>query len=103
MALTAFGWANSDAWAGQVIEHAGKFFYYVPMTHKTITGFALGVGVSDSPTGPFVDARGTALITNNMTPDTEGKTAVFSWDDIDSSGGGSPPSRSGASVPLLHP
>jgi len=85
MALTAFSWANSDAWAGQVIERSGKFFYYVPMTHKTIPGFAIGVGVSDSPTGPFVDARGTALITNNLTPDKEGKTTVFSWDDIDPS------------------
>jgi beta-xylosidase len=39
---------------------------------------ALGVAVSDSPTGPFVDARGTALVTNGMT------TAVNStFDDID--------------------
>ena len=83
MALSAFSWALSDAWAGQVIERDGKFFYYVPMSHKTITGFAIGVGVSNSPTGPFVDARGTALITNDMTTDGAGKTNVFSWDDID--------------------
>jgi arabinoxylan arabinofuranohydrolase len=34
--------------------------------------------VSDSPTGPFVDARGSALITNDMTKFTD-----ISWDDID--------------------
>lgn len=73
-----FTWAKDDAWAAQVIERDGKFYWYVSVTHGTIHGKAIGVAVSDSPTGPFRDARGSALITNDMTTDTK-----ISWDDID--------------------
>ena len=34
------------------MEHNGKFWWYVPMTHKTIKageGFAIGVAVADHP------------------------------------------------------
>lgn len=78
LAVSDFSWAKSDAWAGQVIERDGKFYWYVPMKHATIPGFAIGVAVADKPTGPFKDARGSALITNDMTTD-----AKISWDDID--------------------
>ena len=78
MSVKDFAWAKQDAWAGQVIERDGKFYWYAPMSHATIHGFAIGVGVSDSPTGPFKDARGSALITNDMTTDVK-----ISWDDID--------------------
>ncbi len=78
LATTNFLWAHGDAWAGQVIERHGKFYWYVAVEHGTIHGKAIGVAVSDSPTGPFTDARGSALISNDMT------TAVkISWDDID--------------------
>ncbi|MFT3867605.1 MAG: glycoside hydrolase family 43 protein [Nibricoccus sp.] len=80
LAFSDFTWALKNAWAGQVIERDGKFFWYVPMEHKTIHGFAIGVAVSDSPTGPFKDAKGSALITNDMTTDVK-----ISWDDIDPS------------------
>lgn len=73
-----FIWAKDDAWASQVIERNGKFYWYVAIEHATIKGKSIGVAVSDSPTGPFKDARGSALITNDMT--TEAK---ISWDDID--------------------
>jgi len=73
-----FAWAKDDAWASQVIERNGKFYWYVSTTHKDIHGKAIGVAVSDSPIGPFKDARGSALITNDMTTDT-----AISWDDID--------------------
>lgn len=78
MKVTDFAWAKSDAWAGQVIERNKKFYWYAPMYHGKIPGFSIGVGVSDSPTGPFKDARGSALITNDMTTDV----SIF-WDDID--------------------
>ena len=78
LGVTDFKWAKSDAWAGQVIERKGKFYWYVPMSHATIPGFAIGVAVADSPTGPFKDARGSALITNDMTTDVS-----IAWDDID--------------------
>jgi beta-xylosidase len=76
--VKAFAWAKDDAWAGQVIERNGKFYWYVAISHGTIHGKAIGVAVSDSPTGPFKDARGSAIITNDMTTDTK-----ISWDDID--------------------
>ena len=36
------------------------------------------VAVADTPTGPFADARGSALISNEMTP-----KGTHSWEDID--------------------
>lgn len=64
---TDFKWAKGEAWASQVIEHNGKFYWYVTVEHATIPGKSIGVAVSDSPIGPFKDARGSALITNDMT------------------------------------
>jgi len=61
MSLATFSWAQSDAWAGQVVERDGKFFFYVPVV-KRGGGNAIGVGVSDSPTGPFRDAIGRPLV-----------------------------------------
>ncbi len=63
-----------------MIEKDGKFYWYVTVRHATINGFAIGVAVGDTPLGPFKDARGTALITNDMTTDTD-----IDWDDIDPS------------------
>ena len=75
---TDFKWASGSAWASQVIEKNGKFYWYVTVEHGSIHGKAIGVAVSDSPTGPFKDALGKALITNDMTNQTK-----ISWDDID--------------------
>lgn len=74
-----FKWAKGEAWASQVIERNGKFYWYVTVEHGTIPGKSIGVAVSDSPTGPFRDAKGSALITNDMTTQY---TNIF-WDDID--------------------
>jgi len=76
--VTDFAWATSDAWAAQVIERNGKFYWYVTVSHGAINGKAIGVAVSDSPTGPFKDALGKALVTNDMTTQTK-----IDWDDID--------------------
>jgi len=74
-----FSWAAHSAWASQVIERNGKFYFYATVEHdRSRPGKAIGVAVSDSPTGPFVDARGSALVTNDMT-----KATNISWDDID--------------------
>ncbi|TGE08859.1 glycoside hydrolase family 43 protein [Hymenobacter fodinae] len=77
LSVKAFSWAKGDAWASQVIERNGKFYWYVAVEHGSIPGKSIGVAVSDSPTGPFKDARGSAIITNNMTE------SPISWDDID--------------------
>ena len=74
-----FSWAKGEAWASQVIERDGKFYWYVTVEHGTIHGKSIGVAVSDSPVGPFVDARGSALITNDMTTEF----TKISWEDID--------------------
>lgn len=78
--VTDFEWAKADAWASQVIERNGKFYWYVAVEHRTISGKAIGVAVSDNPLGPFKDALGSAIITNDMTKETP-----ISWDDIDPS------------------
>ncbi len=80
--VTAFSWANQtqDANASHVIHRNGKFYYFVSVS-STIPGrggIAIGVAVADSPTGPFVDAIGAPLVTNEMT-----KYASHSWDDLD--------------------
>lgn len=73
-----FAWAKGDAWAAHVVEKDGKFYWYVTVRHATINGFSIGVAVADSPLGPFKDALGKALITNDMTTKTE-----IDWDDLD--------------------
>ncbi len=76
-----FKWAKGDAWASQIIERKGKYYWYVTVRHNdTKPGFAIGVAVGDSPLGPFKDAIGKALISNDMTTDTPND-----WDDIDPS------------------
>ncbi|SEM41615.1 Glycosyl hydrolases family 43 [bacterium A37T11] len=76
-----FSWAKGDAWASQVIERDGKFYWYVAVEHGSIPGKAIGVAVADTPIGPFKDARGSALITNDMTT----QYTQIGWDDIDPS------------------
>lgn len=77
--ITDFAWAKGDAWASQVVERNGKFYWYVAVEHATIPGKAIGVAVSDNPLGPFKDAKGSAIITNNLTT----QYTKISWDDID--------------------
>lgn len=76
---TDFEWSKGDAWAAQVVERNGKFYWYVTVEHGSIQGKAIGVAVSDSPVGPFKDALGKALITNDMTTEH----TQITWDDID--------------------
>lgn len=78
LAVKDFSWAKSDAWAAHTIERNGKFYWYVTVRHATIDGFSIGVAVADNPTGPFKDARGSALVTNDMTTKTP-----IDWDDLD--------------------
>ena len=74
-----FEWATGNAWASHMIKKDGRYWFYTTVRHDdSKPGFAVGVAVSDSPTGPFVDAKGAALITNDMTTQTPND-----WDDID--------------------
>lgn len=61
-----FPWAEKNtAWAPQCIERNGKFYMYVPFSNGSGGGRAIGVAVSDSPTGPFKDAIGKPLLGPN--------------------------------------
>ena len=61
LSYKTFEWSRGDAWAGQCIYRNGKFYYYLPVNQKN-GGNAIGVAVSDSPTGPFKDAIGKPLL-----------------------------------------
>jgi len=95
-----FKWSTGGptSWASHVVEKNGKFYWYITCDHEKIHGKAIGVAVSSSPTGPFKDALGKALITNDMTTrskiqvkyrdpvsnkEVETRGAEISWDDID--------------------
>ena len=67
--LKDFKWyeGNNGAWAEHVVERDGKFYMYCP-----IHGHGIGVLVSNSPYGPFVDPIGQPLIWQKE-----------HWDDID--------------------
>ncbi len=71
LALESFSWADDRAWASQCIERDGKFYWYICAHSRLSRGMAIGVAVSDSPTGPFRDAIGKPLFENG------------SWDHID--------------------
>lgn len=61
LSLKDFSWATKDAWAGQCIARNGKFYFYVPIHHKTM-GMSIGVAISDSPVGPFSDPLDRPLV-----------------------------------------
>ena len=69
--------APNSAWAAQMVEKDGKYYFYVTVDCKDKHEHAIDVAVSDSPTGPFVPARkdGTPLITDNMTSDSHRQNA----------------------------
>jgi beta-xylosidase len=68
--LAAFAWARDGAKAGAVVERDGRFLWYVAVNHGSVDGGAIGVAVADSPTGFFTDARGEAVVTNDVPFDT---------------------------------
>lgn len=69
-----FSWGSANqAWASQVVKYKDKYYFYMC---KSATG--MSVGVSDSVTGPYKDAKnGAKLVEPGW---TQGKVG---WDDID--------------------
>ncbi|MEU4561199.1 family 43 glycosylhydrolase [Actinoplanes sp. NPDC023936] len=62
-----FSWATPGrAYAGQVVRGPdGRYYWYVPVSERDSTAantFAIGVAVSDTPTGPWTDHVGGPLI-----------------------------------------
>jgi beta-xylosidase len=70
-----FAWASGDAYASKVISRNGKFYWYAAVTHATIKGKAIAVAVADHPAGPFQDALGSALISQDTIPPTDNDKA----------------------------
>jgi hypothetical protein len=73
-------WASgsTSAWASQVMKYNDKYYLYYCTWDKTSSGKqSIGVAVSDSATGPFVDI-GEPLVSGDLTsPDTS------TYNDID--------------------
>lgn len=58
----AFDYAvPNGAWAAQVVEANGKYYFYVTLDRKDKREHAIDVAVSDSPLGPFRPARQDAI------------------------------------------
>lgn len=61
LTIEDFPWAKSgDAYAGHVAERNGKYYWYISTNWSGI-----GVAVADNPRGPFKDALGKPLLTND--------------------------------------
>ena len=76
LSVKTFKWANASAFAGHCEYRNGKFYWYVAIHHGTIRengseGFAIGVAVADHPSGPWKDAIGHALVTDNTPNDVK--------------------------------
>jgi arabinoxylan arabinofuranohydrolase len=71
LSYKTFPWSGGKAWAAQLTERNGKFYWYVTAGIAAKGNQpAIGVAVGDSPIGPFKDPLGKPLFSN-------------SWDDID--------------------
>ncbi len=78
MVLKAGDFPNASphgAWAAQVVEKDGKYYYYVTLDRKDNGKHMISVAVADHPTGPFKPARQTALIEDEMTSDSHRSNA----------------------------
>ena len=60
-------WATGNAWAPCIIEVKGKYYFYFSAHNPQSNRKEIGVAVSDSPTGPFVDS-GAPIITDEDRP-----------------------------------
>ena len=86
-------WGKADAysmWAPDCVEKDGKYYFYFPNAPKDGRGFAIGVGVSDSPAGPFrlepEPIRGVSGIDPCVLIDRDG-TAYLYWSGMGIRGG----------------
>jgi len=70
--------AEKNFWAPEVHKYNGKYYFYTcSWSNKDNGKQSIGVAVSDSPTGPFVDI-GKELVKGSQTLDE-----THTWEDID--------------------
>ncbi|ASB50118.1 glycoside hydrolase family 43 protein [Alkalitalea saponilacus] len=101
LSVDDFEWGSHNAFAADVVENHGKFWWYVPIVHadpaaRVHEGFAMGVAVADHPAGPYHDPIGKPLIADttansivlNIDPDVfvddDGRVYMYwgSWDEV---------------------
>lgn len=101
MKMSDVSWADKgSAWAAQVTKHNGKYYMLYCAENIGDYGKEVGVAVSDSPTGPFVDKgepyfhenvtnTATCEVINSETGEITtagslyGRKESFGWEDID--------------------
>ena len=71
LSLEDINWADKWAWAPDCVERDGKYYFYYPVERAKI-----GVAISDSPTGPFVDELEKPLIDNTGQVEHIGKEPI---------------------------
>ncbi len=80
MSASSISWASNktSAWAGQMEEYKGKYYFYYCTWDKTSDGKqSVGVAVADKPEGPYTDI-GKPLVSGSFTtPESS------SYNDID--------------------
>jgi hypothetical protein len=81
--IASFGWAGADAWASEVEQRNGRYYWYTSINGNGPGWMNIGVAVGNSPLGPFTDAKGGPLISDS-TPNSSGLNidpTVFVDDD----------------------
>ncbi|GGO21153.1 family 43 glycosylhydrolase [Micromonospora parathelypteridis] len=63
--IGTFGWAGADAWASEVEQRNGRYYWYTSVNGNGPGWMNIGVAVADSPLGPFTDAKGGPLISDS--------------------------------------
>lgn len=77
---TDFAYGKGEAWASQCVAKDGKYYYYTSLqAGEPYNSKVVGVAVADAPSGPYKDAIGKPLITDDMTDNG----ARGWWNDID--------------------
>ena len=74
-----------DFWAPEVVEHNGKYVMHYSARRKEDDSLRIGVAVSDSPLGPFIDVKdrmpmfefGYAVIDGHVFIDDDGKKYFY--------------------------
>ena len=87
VSTATFPWAfqGDRAWASQLIERNGKWYWYVCLTEAATRGDALAVAVADDPQGPYRDAiggplaRGFAFIDPTGFIDDDGSAVIIDY------------------------
>ncbi len=73
--ISGISWCDANAWAPAMIQRGSTYYFYFSACQS------IGVASSSSPTGPFTDMRGSALITVGQYGGQSIDPMVFADDD----------------------